>query len=290
MKMHKTKIAVTLALVTLGIAAMSFDVLDDNGKAGRTGSPGESTCTGCHTGAVINDGGGSVVISSPDLGTLWEYMPGDTYTINVTVSRVGCPLFGFDLECLTGSSPAQNAGTLIVTNSAQTHILSVTVSTVSRKNMTHQLNGGLGTDTKTFTFKWAAPTTNVGNVTFYCTGNATNGNGAKTGDHIYSTTQVVTPAFGAGTNDIVNEKNVFDVFPNPASENLFVTYNVAAGDHVDFSLFTLDGKAAGPVYTFAGTGSSATSSLNLPADLSPGVYFIKMESGEKVSTRKIVIE
>lgn len=290
MKKLKTKIAVTIALTTLGVAAMSFDILDDNGKAGRTGSPGETTCTGCHTGAAINDGVGSVVISSPDLGTTWEYMPGDTYTINVTVARVGSPLFGFDIECLTGSTPAQNAGVMVVTNAAETHLLNATVSTVQRKNMTHQLNGGLATDSKTFSFMWIAPSTNVGNVTFYCTGNAANGNGAKTGDHIYSTTQVVTPAFGAGTNGILKIENDFTVFPNPANENIFVTYNVAVGEQVDFSLFTIDGKMAGPLYSFTGTGSSATSQVNLPADLAAGVYFVKMQSGSIINTQKVMIE
>lgn len=290
MKLKKTSIAVIAAIAVTGFATMSFDVLDDNGKAGRTGSPGETTCTGCHTGAVINDGNGSVVISSPDLGTTWEYMPGDTYTIEVTVSRVGSPLFGFDLECLTGSTPAQNAGTLVVTNSAETHILNATVSTVVRKNMTHQLNGGLGTDTKTFSFHWIAPATNIGNVTFYCTGNATNMNGAKTGDHIYSTTQVVTPAFGAGTGDLSEADPIFNVFPNPASENIFVNYNIEAGERVDFTLTTLDGKSVGPVYTFTGTGTRATSMLALPTDLAAGIYFIVMQSGSTNSIRKVVIE
>lgn len=287
--MKKTHIAIIGAIAVAGFATMSFDILDDTGKAGRTGSPGETTCTGCHTGAVLNDGVGSVTISSPDLPT-WEYMPGDTYLINVTVSRLGSPLFGFDLECLTGSTPAQNAGTLIVTNTAETHILNAIVSTVTRKNMTHKLNGGLGTDTKTFTFKWAAPTTNIGNVTFYCTGNATNGNGAKTGDHIYSTTQVVTPALGANINDIANLDRTFSVFPNPANENVFVNYNVAIGEQVDFTLMTLDGKSAGPGYTFAGSGERTTSLINLPADLAPGIYFIRMQSGNLNSIQKVVIE
>lgn len=290
MKIKKTKIAVSLSLVALAVSSLSFDVQDDNGKAGRTGSPGETTCTGCHTGAVLNDGLGSVTITSPDFGTPWEYMPGDTYTINVTVERTGSPLFGFDLECLTGSTPAQNAGVLLVTNPTETHLLNATVSTVVRKNMTHQLNGGLGTDTKTFTFDWIAPSTNVGNITFYCTGNATNQNGAKTGDHIYSTTKVCAPVFGAGTNDIVHADNDFTVFPNPATENIFVTYQVAVGEQVDFTLFTLDGKIAGPLYTFQGTGSSSTSQLNLPSDLAAGIYFVKMESGAKVNIKKIVIQ
>lgn len=290
MKIKKTTIAVVAAIALAGFATMSFDVLNDNGKAGRTGAPGETTCTGCHTGSVINDGLGSVVISSPDLGTSWEYMTGDTYQINVTVSRTGTPLFGFDLVCLTGSTPAQNAGVLVVTNAAETHILNATVSMVVRKNMTHQLNGGLATDTKTFTFDWIAPTTNVGNVTFYCTGNAANNNGAKTGDHIYSTSQVVTPAIGATTDDIVNITRSFNVFPNPATENIFVNYNVAIGERVDFNLMSLDGKSVGPVYTFQGTGDRTTSMLSLPTDLAKGIYFIRMESGVNNSIQKVVLE
>jgi hypothetical protein len=288
MKMNKTRIAVLTGLVMTASAMLSFDILDDTGKAGRTGSPGETTCTGCHTGFALNDGTGSVTISSPDLAT-WEYMPGDTYIINVTVARTGSPLFGFDLECLTGSTPAQNAGTLIVTNTAETHILNATVSTVVRKNMTHKLNAGLGTDTKTFSFKWAAPTTNVGNVTFYCAGNATNMNGAKTGDHIYTTTQVVTPAIGAATNEIEMTKSDFNVFPNPTSGNLFVTYSTPLGEHVDFTLMTLEGKVAGPVYTFQGTGSSTTSAIVLPEGFASGVYLLRMQNGDVTSMKKVVV-
>lgn len=288
MKINKTRFALLTAIILSGAATMSFDILDDSGKAGRTGSPGESTCTGCHTGFALNDGTGSVTISSPDM-IGWEYMTGDTYTINVTVARTGSPLFGFDLECLTGSTPAQNAGTLIVSNSAETHIMNATVSTVVRKNMTHKLNAGSGTDTKTFSFRWAAPTTNVGNVTFYCAGNATNGNGAKTGDHIYTTTQVVTPAIGASANDVTTTSPDFNVFPNPANENVFVTYSAPSGGQVDFTLFGLDGKVAAPVYTFCGTGGPATSSLRLPADLPPGIYLLRMQSGEITGTRKIAV-
>lgn len=289
MKFNKTRTALFSALTLGALSIMSFDILEDSGKAGRTGSPGETTCTGCHTGFVINDGTGSVVISSPDIGATWEYMPGDTYTIEVTVSRTGGPLFGFGLECLTGSTPAQNAGTLIVTNPAETHILNATVSTVVRKNMVHTLNGGLASGSKTFTFKWAAPTTNVGNVTFYCTGNAANNNGAKTGDHIYSTTQVVTPALGAGTNELAQTSTDFNVFPNPANENLFVTYTAAAGEQVDFTLMTLDGKVAGPVYAFQGTGSTTTSTIVLPEDFAAGIYLLRMQNGVVSGMKKVVV-
>lgn len=287
--MKKTRIALISALVLGASSMMSFDILNETGKAGRTGSPGETTCTGCHNDFTLNDGTGSVVISSPDLIN-WEYMTGDTYTINVTVSRTGNPLFGFGIECLTGSSPAQNAGTFIVTNANETQILTATVSTIVRNNMTHKFNGGLGTDSKTFSFKWAAPTTNVGTVTFYSCGNAANNNGAKTGDHIYSTTQVVTPAIGAGTIEAVKNSNDFSVCPNPANENLFITYAVPAGEQVDFTLMTIDGKVAGPVFTFTGTGAETTSAIILPEEFAAGIYLLRMQYAGVTSLKKIVIE
>ena len=289
MKFNKTSTTIIASLAMVAFVAMSFDINDDNGKAGRTNSPGEGNCTGCHTGSPVNDGNGSVVISSPDLAN-WEYMPGDTYTIEVTVSRSGSALFGFDLECLTGSAPAQNAGTLIVTNSSQTHILNALVSTVTRKNMTHQLNSGLGSSTKTFSFKWAAPTSNVGNVTFYCAGNATNNDGTKFNDHIYTTSQVVTPAFGAGISSVKENNSGFSVFPNPAQSDLHVSFAAPAGESVSFSLFTYDGKQAGPEYSFTASGAEQTSTIYLPADLAPGMYILKMEQGDEISLQKIVID
>ncbi len=289
MKIHKTKFAVFIAVVVSTISMMSFDVLNDTGQAGRTASPGETTCNGCHTGFALNDGMGSVTITSPDLSN-WEYMTGDTYTINITVARMGAPLFGFGTECLTMDAIPQNAGILQVTNTAETQILNATVNTVVRKNMTHKLNGGLGTDTKTFSFRWIAPTTNVGNVTFYAAGNATNGNGAKTGDHIYTTTQLVTPAIGAGSQEEVIASADFTMFPNPANENIFVSYSAPVGDEVIFSLMSVDGKVVTNDFTFQGTGSTATSTIELPSDLSSGIYLLKMVNGEKVNVRRIVIQ
>lgn len=286
--MKKTRLVLVLAIAASAFA-VSFDTQDNNGKAGRTGAPGESTCTGCHTGSALNDGVGSVTISSPDLPT-WEYMPGDTYNISVTVARTGSPLFGFDCECLTVNTPIANGGTIIVSNSAETHLANFTISSVVRKNITHNLNGGHTTDSHTFTFRWAAPTTNVGNVKFYCAGNAANGDNTKLNDHIYTTSQVVTPAIGAGAMETAVTKDDFSVFPNPANENIAVTFTAGAGERVDFSLYTAEGKEAGPVYTFEGTGSSQTSSIILPADLAKGMYILRMVNGDSSTVRQIIIQ
>lgn len=287
--MKKTKLSVIIALVIGTISMMSFDIMDDTGRAGRTGSPSEQTCVACHTGAPVNDGNGSVVITSNNM-TNWEYMPGDTYNIDVTVSRTGALVFGFGLECLTNVAVPQNAGTLLVTNSAQTQILLATINTVSRKNMTHKLNSGLVNDTKTFSFKWIAPTTNVGNVTMYCAGNAANHNGTKLGDYIYTTSQVITPAFGAGINDQQGVEDAFSFFPNPASNFVNVNFNAAAGEMVSFTLTSLEGKQVGPLYTFRGTGSAQSSAIELPSDLARGIYLLKMENANVVTVKRVCVE
>jgi hypothetical protein len=162
--------------------------LDSNGIAGRTGSPGETTCatSGCHSSFSLNSGPGSTTITStvPSSG----YVAGTTYSVSVIVAQSGFSLFGFGFEALNSSNAS--AGTLSITNTASTKLQ----NSGSRVNVVHTLNGGAAANAKTFTFNWTAPATSTGNVTFYAAGNAANKNGNTSGDYIYSKTLVVLPA------------------------------------------------------------------------------------------------
>src|SRR4051812_25546271 len=111
--MKKTIVIVSASVLILFF--MSFDIMDNNGRAGATGSPSEGACnqSGCHTGNPLNDPAGSLTLSAPTL-TGFQYVLGQTYTINVTVARTGVNLFGFAFEALT--STGANAGTLVVTD------------------------------------------------------------------------------------------------------------------------------------------------------------------------------
>ncbi|CAN5423564.1 hypothetical protein BH09BAC5_BH09BAC5_18240 [soil metagenome] len=288
--MKKTTAIIALFGLAVISVTSSFDTLSNNGIAGKTGSPGESTCNiSCHTGSVINDGTGSITISSANNPT-WQYMPGDTYNIDVTVSRASNSLFGVDVECLTAVSPQQNAGTLIITNTTQTVIKTNTVSSVSRRNVVHKLNGGTGSGSHTFSFKWVSPTTNVGNVTFYATGNAANNNNSQSGDHIYKLTQVVTPAAGAGINNNSENSNGLSVFPNPAHDNLSVSYNAEAGEEVSIRLISIDGKIVSVLHQATSDGIPVNLNLPLPADISQGIYLVQMIHGNISTTRRIIIQ
>lgn len=175
-----------LPLVTI---IMTSSILSDNGKAGKTGSPGELTCRDCHSDFAANSGGGSITITNTGM-TNWQYVPGQTYPITVTVARTGSTVFGLGVECLTAANA--NAGTFIMTSPAQTQIKTVTVSGVVRNNVVHQLNAGHTNNTKSFTFNWTAPAAGTGTVKFYFAGIAGDFSGDEAGDYVYNGLQTVT--------------------------------------------------------------------------------------------------
>lgn len=178
----KKTISTFALLAVIGVLLMS----SNGGIAGYNSAPSQSNCqtSGCHGGNAVNAAGGSIIITDNIPAT--GYVPGTTYSINVTVARTGVSKFGFGFEAVNSSNG--NAGTLQVTNAALTKTLSGT-----RVNMTHLNNSGIGSGVKSFTFNWIAPAASNGTVTFYSAGNATNGNNSTSGDFIYTTTRTVSP-------------------------------------------------------------------------------------------------
>ncbi|HRH37623.1 MAG TPA: hypothetical protein PK760_04730, partial [Flavobacteriales bacterium] len=78
----KHVIAYVLGAALLALMLTSGNT-DNNGKAGRTGAPGENTCVNsCHNSYALNSGTGSIMLASTNM-TNWQYVPGQTYTINV---------------------------------------------------------------------------------------------------------------------------------------------------------------------------------------------------------------
>lgn len=282
----KKKPAIIAVAAVAFFAIVAFDIQSDNGKAGYTGSPSENKCNSCHSGSTLNDGTGSITITSPNM-TNWEYVAGQTYQIDVTVTRSGNSLFGFGCEALDGVN--HNGGTLVVSNSAQTHILNATISSYVRKNMTHQLNAGASAGSHTFSFNWTAPASGSGQVKFYATGVAANANGSDTGDHVYSTSQAVTE-LNAGVNDAAATTSLLAVFPSPASENVNLRYTGKAGERVQISMYSIDGKMVSTLLDETADGLQHTVPVALPGDVTPGVYLLRMVSGTTVSTTRLIVK
>jgi hypothetical protein len=180
-------------------AWMMFNgVTSSSGKSGKSGAPGENTCIQCHGGNTLNDPAGSITMSVAGV-TNGQYTAGQTYQVSVTVSKMGQSLFGFSVSAL--NQAGQNAGSLVA--GTDSHAEVSTDSGTSRNYITHNYNGGLSNNQKTFTFSWTAPAS--GNVNFYFTGLAANNNGINTGDYVYSSSMSLTQSTVAQTRIIAGE-------------------------------------------------------------------------------------
>jgi hypothetical protein len=256
-------------------------LVKDDGRAGNNGSPGENTCntTGCHTGNPVNSTNGSVTIESPDLIN-WQYVPGETYTISVTVAQANRNLFGIGFEALTSTN--NNAG--ILTPGVGTQLKNAVVQGVSRVNVVHVLNGGASPNAHTFTFSWQAPATDIGNVTFYTAGNAANNNGTASGDFIYTSNQVVTPATTVGFNDLSKIDVSLNVYPNPAADDLNFTYVLTEPAMVRAEIFSISGESVRVLFEEKQQTGETFQSVRI-SDLSHGTYLLRLTIGEEQLSR-----
>ncbi len=265
----------------LGTAGVLFfaGIDSDNGKAGAAGSPGEGNCKGCHSSYALNSTLGSMTITSNM--TNWEYVPGQTYQISVTVTQSGKNLFGLGFEALQSSGA--NAGTL--TAGTGTTIKNATVSGNSRRNIVHQLNGGASAGTHTFTFNWAAPTTNIGAITFYASGDACNANGSTSGDYVYTASQVVNPA-PTGVAEEVNTPFTFSFYPNPATENVTVNYALEESSKVSFTIYDLTGKQ---IQTESATRFPGAQQQSIDVNaLQAGTYLLSVNVNGNAITKRFI--
>jgi hypothetical protein len=248
--------------------------------AGFTGSPGDgANCVSCHGGTATVQSGW--ITSDVPAG---GYVPGATYTITATASHSTFNRFGFQI------SPQNNSGallgTLVVTNSTETQRVGA-----GGKYITHKTAGTTGSgNSKTWTFNWIAPAAGTGNVTFYGAFNAANNNGTQTGDVIYTSTLTVQEDLTISAPNLMISENMPRIFPNPVSDHLNIAYEASSSEiRGSLEIINLEGKLIRKM------NWENINSGNLPAyrktdvsDLTPGVYFVYVKTGEHRYMEKII--
>ncbi len=152
----------------------------------RTGAPGESTCTSCHSSGT-QTGQATLVVPA-------TYVPGQTYTIQVqnSTNDLSRRSWGFELTSLTSAGTA--AGSYSHTTGF-TQTVTGTVSGGVRGYSTHT-DGGIflnQTGGSSWSFSWTAPATNVGPITHYAAILHGNGGLNEGGDQTYLRTAVSNP-------------------------------------------------------------------------------------------------
>jgi hypothetical protein len=264
-----------IALGAAVISASSF-VISSNGIAGQTGAPGENTCAGCHSGGA---GTTSVSISTTPSITSNQYIPGQTYTVTITVANASFSKFGFGCEILNASNA--NAGVMA---NAQTGVTFANSGT--RKNAIHNAPK-TGTGSASFSFEWTAPTS--GNATIYAAGNAVNGTGSTAGDRPGNTSLALTMLGVDVKENAVSGFNL-NIYPNPTANQINLDYLLTKQADVKIALFDLKGSEVKVLVNEKQEPGQQNVSSEIDEDIEKGIYIIKLSIDNKSAVQKLFIK
>lgn len=242
---------------------------------GKTGAPGDATCTQCHAGNVQSGDGFNTVTFSQNGNPVTNYTPGQTYLVSIAMGNSN-PKNGFEIVPLTPSNSM--AGSVSITDNTNTK----TIVALGKTRVTHK---SAGTALTTWQFSWTAPATNVGTVTFYLATNQTNSNSSESGDIIRtsqhsigstaSLTEENTLTTSARFNQMLNTVEMD--FVSPIDGNAF------------FNLVDLSGKSV--FIENLGTISAGESaiSVKLHDGIQSGIYFVHFSVGNSIVSKQILI-
>ena len=153
----------------------------------------------------------------------------------------------------------------------------------------------------TFEFDWTPPSSNAGPVTFYAAGNAANGNGANTGDFIYTSSVQLNPAIpvvpAVSAGNIVSAATTV---AGPMAPNSWVTVygtnlsvTTRGWSESDFSNggipFSLDGVSViltgAPRLAYVGYVSPTQVNFLLPSDTNPATVQVQVRNPAGMSSQ-----
>ncbi|MFL3008140.1 MAG: choice-of-anchor V domain-containing protein [Candidatus Neomarinimicrobiota bacterium] len=156
------------------IISMLFANSGGPGQGYAHNAPNYNNCTSCHSGSV-NSGDGEVVFT----GLPSSYIPGETYSIGVTVTGSNDRGYGFQAIAQAGNNLAGELS--LNSNSSSLEVNGDFIQHSSR------------TTSGSWVFDWLAPSSDIGEVTFSASGLATGGANGNAGDEVY-TEAVTIPA------------------------------------------------------------------------------------------------
>ena len=290
--MKKTYILSSLVLASIGFFAFqesNTSIVQDfskehrfsgGGIAGKTGAPGESNCTDCHSGSTLSGATeNSFFLYDNGLNVVTSYVPGDTYTATLQMASAPAKA-GFSSTTLDASDV--KAGTLIGASIGGTQ-------NFADSGRDYVSQTGSSNTSADWAWSWVAPTTSAGDVTFYIATNATNDDGTTSGDMIYLSEHVITVSSTQGINETSNEAN-FTAGYNATSNKLMLDFTTLAIGDMNLNLVDMNGRS---VFTYnLGTSESGSNNetIALPSSLNDGMYVVHFFVGNKAMSANILVK
>jgi len=277
-------------IIFLGIFSTLLLLGNKNGRAsqaqrGNTGAPGDETqggqpvtCMSCHNqGPILASVAVSVLDSSNNPVT--QYIPGKKYTAKVTITATGANLNGYGFQMIA----LRDNGNTDLDGFSDVNPNNYKIASIP-SGRTYAEHNNIS-PTNTFDVTWTAPPSGTGSVTFYAAGNGVNSNGTTSGDGAGFSSVKLTE-MSTATNELTGRTLQLNVFPNPIhSESTLLLENLAAGEY-HITVFDVQGQL---VWEASQGLLEGAVRLPLPtATWSSGIYFLRLESGEKAGSVKIL--
>lgn len=190
MRTQKLLVFLGLSIAVIALSSRSLGLAEMLNQD-RTGAPGSfaGACASCHNGGTYVV---AMEITLLDVITgeeVLEYIPGTQYDVKFEVDGSGSPgSYGFQGTAVLDSD-ASNAG--IFTNPSNN-------AQLEDVNGRHIVEHNDQSISGSFTFKWAAPSSGSGSVSFYAAGMANNFNGSTSGDNGSLSVQLTIPEGSLG--------------------------------------------------------------------------------------------
>jgi plastocyanin len=124
--------------------------------------------------------------------------------------------------------------------------------------------------------------TSLGTVPFYCTAH-----GGPGGQNMSGTITVTT---STGLNKSASLTNSLQVYPNPASEKINVSFNVKKDNNVNIKLIDVLGNEVATLINEKMSAGEYREQLSIPSRISTGLYFVKISVGNDVAMKRISIQ
>ncbi len=274
---------------TTNILGSGFAILGPGGA----GAPGEGgTCGrgGCHN--TVDNTGPATTFSLNIGGGVTQYVPGQTYTVTVTIAQAAIIAFDFEVTNRPAAGGANATGTFVLTDATRTRKSNGSFGGAGNNYVegtycgVDQLSPGFNQ----WSFNWTAPAVAVGNITFYLGVVAANFNNQATGDFTYSLSKVLTPGL-LGVNEMNNDKTNFNLYPNPTAENITVDYHLKNESNVSIKIMDVKGAQVDLLLTEKENSGDHQHNFNLNSKkYSAGIYFVQVAVDDKIITRKLFVQ
>ena len=271
-------LSVTLVIILL-ISDFAFSY-QSMPPPGHTGAPPEGTCftTSCHTTRPpVNGGNGGLEIYFQE--GLTKYLPDSVYTIKVKLKDISSYYFGFQMTAINKDETM--TGSFELMDTSRTHIMSsFNRDYISHYNAYDSIN--IRKDSSLWEFKWKAPSSDVGPVTFYAAGVAGDQATSFPFGYVYQTSLEIE----AG-NVSVEDKQEFakhiKLYPSPAKAHLHVELPKAVTE-VQIKVF----NGTGQLVKYSEPDRDKSAFVMDISELNAGIYFISIKTKDHYGTKRVI--